>query len=285
MKRTAQTFFVVLLFASTLVGATTQRYIVATKTAVGVVHAAALVRSIEPVPSTDDRHIRAFGIVNAFAADLTADEVNALKASPDVDYVSPVVERHALGLGPAQSLDDEVNPNAQVVPYGIDLVHARDVWPVSRGEGINVVVVDTGIDYTHPELAGAYAGGYNEIAKTNDPKDDNGHGTHVAGTIVAADNGFGVVGIAPRARIWSVKVLDSTGSGSSENIIAALDWVTQQKTKLGGDWVLNFSLGSSTADPIERSAFQKAIANGLLICAASGNDSQPGIPAPVGYPA
>jgi len=286
MKRTAQTFFVVLLFASTVFGAT-QRYIVVTKTPMAVAGARALMKSIDASPQTieTNRHIRAFGIVNGFAADMTSDEAAALKSASNVSYVSPVVERHALDVGPAESLTDVANPFAQVVPYGIDLVHAREVWPVSHGEGINVVIVDTGIDYTHPELSAVYAGGFNELTQTNDPKDDNGHGKHVAGTIAAADNNIGVVGIAPRVKLWSVKVLDSSGSGSSENIIAALDWVTQQKAKLGGDWVLNFSLGSSTPDVTERSAFTRAASSGLLICAASGNDSQAGAPAPVGYPA
>ncbi len=287
MKRTAQTFLFVFLFASTLFAAPTQRYTVVMRAPIGTVRAQTMVRSIEgaPTDSADDRHIRAYHIIDGFSADLTADEAAALKASPGVSYVSPAVERHALDVAPKTSLTDGANPFGQVVPYGIDLVRAREVWPVSRGEGINVVVVDTGIDYTHPELSPVYAGGFNELTGSTDPKDDNGHGTHVSGTIAAADNNIGVVGIAPHVKLWAVKVLDSTGSGSSTDIISALDWVEQQKTAMGGDWVLNFSLGSSTPDVAERAAFQKAVSDGLLICAASGNDSTSMVPAPVGYPA
>ncbi|HSP35332.1 MAG TPA: S8 family serine peptidase [Thermoanaerobaculia bacterium] len=287
MKRTAQTFFFVVLFASTVFGAT-QRYIVATRTATELPRAAAMIRDIESPPTGQPvaRRIRTFHLVNAFAANLDESEVAKLRAADNVSYVAPVVERHALEIGAGTaSQSDTPNPFAQVVPYGIDLVRAREVWPVTRGEGINVVIVDTGIDYTHPELAAVYQGGMNELTGSNDPKDDNGHGTHVAGTIAAADNNVGVVGVAPHVKLWSVKVLDSSGNGTNDSVIAALDWIAQQKKTLGGDWVVNLSLGSATADPTERAAFTKAVQNGLLICAASGNDSTVDLPAPVGYPA
>jgi subtilisin family serine protease len=95
------------------------------------------------------------------------------------------------------------------------MVRAPLVWPVAKGDGINVAVVDTGIDYTHPELKDRYQGGFNAITGTNDPTDDEGHGTHVAGTIAASDNGIGVVGVAPNAKIWSAKVR-ADGSGAMD---------------------------------------------------------------------
>src|SRR5207253_3029035 len=83
------------------------------------------------------------------------------------------------------------------------------------------------------ELAPQYAGGWNAIAKTNATMEDNGHGTHCAGTIGAADNGAGVIGVAPKVRLWAVKVLDAKGSGTSESVIRGIDWVLARKQELG----------------------------------------------------
>src|SRR5712691_5614293 len=169
--------------------AATQRYIVATRTSVPAAHIALMIRDVET--TSQARSVESFRLLAGFAADLTDDEAAAMRKSPDVRYVEAVVERHALDLG-VTTLADTPNPFGQTVPFGIDLVRAREVWPVAHGEGINVVVIDTGIDMTHPDLSPAYAGGYNTYDHTDNPKDDNGHGTHVAGTIAAADNNTGV---------------------------------------------------------------------------------------------
>jgi serine protease len=283
--------FLILALSSTLVAATpTQRYVVATRASVGSVRAALMIRDIESAaaPTPMERDVTAFSSIDGFAADLTDAEVAALRKSPSVQYVEPVAERHAFGLGAIASNTDAINPNGQVVPFGIDLVRAREVWPVTRGEGINVVVIDTGIDYNHPDLARFYAGGYNTYDKTDKPLDDEGHGTHVAGTIAAADNNIGVVGVAPNVKLWAVKVLDKTGSGTTDKIIAGLDWVLAKQKELGGDWIINLSLGSNSANTAERTAFGKAVDAGLLIIAASGNkdpESTLPTPDPVGYPA
>jgi subtilisin family serine protease len=174
----------------------------------------------------------------------------------------------------------------QTVPYGIDLVHARDVWPVTRGKGtVNVVAIDTGIDYTHPDLKAAYAGGYNVFTKTNDPKDDHifGHGTHVAGIIAAADNDFGVVGVAPEVRLWSVKVLDANGQGTDETVMAGLDWVISKKHEVGGKWIVNLSLGAPTPSPAERTAFARTIDEDILVVAAAGNTAFAALDYPAAY--
>jgi serine protease len=103
----------------------------------------------------------------------------------------------------------------------------------------------------------------------------------VAGIIAAADNGFGVVGVAPAARIWSVKVLDKTGSGTTENIVAGIDWAISRKEILGGRWILSLSLGSTGDSPIERDAFARAADAGMLSFAAAGNS---GPQAAIEYP-
>jgi serine protease len=279
-------FLLSLAFATGLLADTRQRYVVATRSLVGAARGLTMIREAAGTPEAEPRAVAAFESINGFAADLTDQEVAALRKAPNVRYVEAVEERHALDAGGESAAAIEASiPFAQTVPFGIDLVRAREVWPVTRGEGVNVVVIDTGVDYTHPDLAAVYAGGFNTFDNTNNPLDDNGHGTHVSGTIAAADNNIGVVGVAPNVRLYAVKVLDSKGSGTSDKVIAALDWVLQQKNTLGGRWVVNLSLGSTNANAAEREAFGRAVDAGLVICAASGNESTTTLVAPVGFPA
>ena len=254
-------------------------------------------------------NVKAFTIINGFAADLTGDEIVQLKKSAEVSYIEPVIERYKFGLASPRlsddstralelvpsTLTDSIFPGQQTIPYGVTMVGAPNVWPVTRGKSLDpriptrVVVVDTGIDYNNPELKGVYKGGFNVVANNNDPLDDDGHGTHVAGTIAAADDGAGVVGIASQVELYSVKVLDECGIGSNLSTIDALTWITDKKKAIGGNWIANFSLGSNKASPGERSAFQKAADAGVLIFAASGNgytkdDPTPTLAFPAGYP-
>jgi len=272
MKQLAAAAAAFVFIATGATAAETQRYLVATKHPF-----ASLVREARAGLRLDGAE--GFGAAfDGYAADLTSDEVAALKQHADVRWVEPVVERHAFAQ-PTR------NPNAQTIPYGIDLVHARDVWPATHTSTINVAVIDSGVDYRHPELQKIWAGGRNFVAKNDDPLDDAGHGTHVAGTIAAANNDSGVAGVAPDVRLWGLKVLNASGSGSSENTIRALDWVIAKKAEIGGNWVVNLSLGSAESSNAEREAFKRGVTAGILIVAASGNDSTATIAAPVSYPA
>ena len=119
-----------------------------------------------------------------------------------------------------------MTPGQQTTPYGVNDVNAPAVWPVTRGKSlangpaIHVAIIDTGIDYNYSELSGAFKGGFNFVARNGDPLDDNGHGTHVAGIIAAANNGSGVVGVASDVDIYSLKVLDICGSQTKIGISA-----------------------------------------------------------------
>jgi subtilisin len=121
----------------------------------------------------------------------------------------------------AISADPKLHAAAQTVPTGVRRIGAT---PTSTGTQINadIVVLDTGIDSSHPDLN--VAGGV-ACTGTGSWVDDNGHGTHVAGITAARDNGDGVVGVAPGARLWSVKVLDSTSYGTWSQMVCGLDWV------------------------------------------------------------
>ncbi|HEX9985399.1 MAG TPA: S8 family serine peptidase [Thermoanaerobaculia bacterium] len=254
----------------------TQRYLVATRQVVTGESVTLRNRDAEPVVIT--RNVRTFRELGGFVADLTAAEVTALRLSADVRYVEPVIERYAYQVTTRRI-------GGQAVPYGIDSVRARDAWVGTKGENVNVVVVDTGVDFQHGDLGSVYAGGTNVIDPKALPMDDNGHGTHVAGTIAAADNSFGVVGIAPKVRLWAVKVLDANGQGSSASVVAGVDWAIARKRELGGRWILNFSLGSPRSSTFEREAFQRLADAGILAVAATGNDSSNLAAAPVGFPA
>jgi subtilisin len=204
-----------------------------------------------------------FHHVSGFAARLTPSEAKALERSSLVRWVEPDPERSIRGTVPGEL----ASSGPQQVPYGITMMRAAEVWPVTRGGAVRVGVVDTGIDYNHPDLAPLYRGGRNFVAGNDDPADDHGHGTHVAGTIAALDNDFGVVGMAPDVELYALKVLGADGKGSSRMLIQAVQWAIDNRLQ-----VLNMSLGSPSSAQLERDIFRKAEEAGIIVIAASGND-------------
>lgn len=259
-----------------------QHYIVGTRVSPRAVADDVLANDLPPrVWRNRTTPFHSFRSVDAFEADLTWDEAQALKKRPDVAYVEMDQPVHMLA--------DSVTPGTETTPYGITMVNAPQVWAVTKGKSvgsgtpIHVAIIDTGISYADSELAPAYKGGFNELTGTTDPLDDNGHGTHVAGTIAAAMNGEGVVGVAPDVDIYSVKVLDACGSGQTTTILRGIDWIMAKKAEIGGNWIMSLSLGSDGASAAEASAFQNAYNAGILTFAAAGN----GYPDSVGlsYPA
>ncbi|MFA5138434.1 MAG: S8 family peptidase [Elusimicrobiota bacterium] len=186
-----------------------------------------------------------------------------------VPAVQPVPALPAL---PKPLAADPPSAEAQKTPWGIDRVHARDAWSVTRGQGVKVAVVDTGIA-KHADLK--IAGGYNCIDPAKPFDDDHGHGTHVAGTIAAQDNDQDVVGVAPDVTLYGVKVLSGDGSGTFADIVEGIQWCVDNKMDLA-----NFSLGASEGEQALADAIKAAAAAGLTIVAAAGNSG-----GAVGYPA
>jgi subtilisin len=178
----------------------------------------------------------------------------------------------AVGVQPAPAAAGDAE-----VPWGVARVNAPAAWSRGQGQGVRVAVIDTGVDCTHPDLQCDFASGMNILAPGTDPMDDNEHGTHVSGTIAARQDGKGVVGVAPKATIIPVKVLDKDGAGSLSDIVKGINWAT----KAGVD-VINMSLGGDTGSPALQRAVNKALAAGVVIVAAAGN-SGPG-PDTVGFP-
>ncbi len=205
-----------------------------------------------------------YTIVDAVAANIPAAAVSALLRNPRVVTVEADIEAHAI--------DAELDDSWGVKHIGAGVVHDGGNTGVDdTGAAVKVAVIDTGIDYTHPDLNANYAGGWDFFNNDNDPMDDNGHGTHVAGTIAAEDDGAGVVGVAPEARIYALKVLNEKGSGYFSDIIAALQWAVDN-----GIQVTNNSYGSSrNPGTIVEAAFANSAAAGVLHIAAAGNSGKP----------
>ncbi len=162
------------------------------------------------------------------------------------------------------------------IPWGVQRIGAPQAWSRTQGQGAAVAVIDTGIDATHPDLKGQVAGGINilDAAHPDSWADDEGHGTHVAGTIAGLGADGGVAGVAPQAKLYAVKVLDKDGNGNYSDVIAGIEWAMNHGIKIA-----NMSLGADEgSEPLHR-AVQAALAKGMLIIAAAGNTG-----GSVGYP-
>lgn len=172
-----------------------------------------------------------------------------------------------------------VQAMAQTRDWGMDKIKATLAWSAGyTGKGVKVAVIDSGVG-PHDDVI--VSGGISFVPYTTSYSDDNGHGTHVAGIISAENNSFGVVGVAPDASIYAVKVLDSLGSGYVSDIIKGLDWAITNKMD-----IVNMSLGFYYDSPSLDAAINNAVSKGILVVAAAGNSGNyTGFPFTVSYPA
>src|SRR3989338_2380272 len=215
----------------------------------------------------EEKIVRAFGgtisytysITPAIAASVPEAAINGLLRNPNVaavemdDFVYPA--------------DVELDNSWGVAKIGAGTVHANG----NSGTGGRIGIIDSGINYNHPDLVGVYAGGHDFVQEddsTGDgPMDVYGHGTHVAGTACATDNGIGVVGVAPDCDLYALRVLNDDGVGSWSRTIAAMEWAVAH-----GIQVVNLSLGNSkNPGTAVKRAFDNAAAAGVVIVAAAGN--------------
>ena len=200
-----------------------------------------------------------YHLVPAIAASIPEAAIQGLLRNPRVTSIEPDITVYAI--------DAELDNAWGVKHIGAGTVHDGG----NRGAEMKIAIIDSGIDYTHPDLDANYDGGYDFVNDDTDPMDDYGHGTHVAGTVAAEDDGVGVVGVAPEARIYALKVLGADGSGLYSDVIAALQWARDN-----GIQVTNNSYGSSD-DPGDtvKAAFDNSYAAGVLHVAAAGNSGIP----------
>jgi serine protease len=221
---------------------------------------------------------RQFGCADTVAALVPGETINALRHDPTVAFVEEDRPVRMLQLDPAVDAP-QLPALPELVPWGVggddQTAGVRATQAGADGEGVSVGVLDTGVG-PHPDLE--VAGGYNFVANTEEYADDVGHGTHVAGTIAASQNGIGLVGIAPKVQLYALKVLNERGTGRTSNIIAGLQWAIDHHLQ-----VLNMSFGSSQSSQAEQRAIQAAAHAGIVMVAASGNEGT-SVSYPAAYP-
>lgn len=185
------------------------------------------------------------------------------------------IKHRANIIGCSQKPDKPVFPpiEPKLKEWGVLAVNAVSAWEVSRGDGVKVCVLDTGVCKGHPDLDDNILGGESFVG--GDYDDDNGHGCHVSGIIAALDNSIGVTGVAPGAKIFAAKVLDAGGTGWASDIADGIISCVNN-----GVDIINASLGAGSPSGVIEQAVQIANQSGVLFIAAAGNES-----GPVGWPA
>jgi subtilisin len=212
--------------------------------------------------------------LKGFAARLGERQLDQVRADPDVAFVSPDRAVQIATRVPLLSGD--------AAPTGVRRIGAASAADAHQASTAAVAVIDTGIDLTHPDLNAVSGKNCTSKRKTATAQDDNGHGTHVAGTIAAENDGGGVVGVAPGTRLYAVKVLNASGQGTWSQVICGIDWVTQKTNSLNIK-VANMSLagfgladglcGNLIGDALNR-AICRSTAAGVTYAVAAGNSGQ-----------
>ncbi|WP_432116551.1 S8 family peptidase [Streptomyces sp. S1] len=196
--------------------------------------------------------------LNGYTATLDATAARRLAADPSVASVeqNQVVR------------SDATQNNA---PWGLDRIDQANLplsgtytYPDSAGAGVTAYVIDTGVRISHSELAGRAVNGYDAVQNDTVAQDGNGHGTHVATTVAGT-----TYGVAKKAKVVAVRVLDNNGSGTTAGVIAGIDWVTSHHTA-GVPAVANLSLGGGASTTLDN-AVKRSIADGITYAVAAGN--------------
>ncbi|MCM3293593.1 S8 family peptidase [Paenibacillus sp. MER 180] len=155
------------------------------------------------------------------------------------------------------------------IPWGVKHIKAPQAWSTTTGYRVHIGVIDTGADFHHPDLRHSLTRGINLIQRGLPPHDDNGHGTHIAGTIAAANQMYGIIGVAPRAIIHPVKAFDENGAAFVSDIIQGIDWCVRH-----GMNIINMSFGMKTRSKSLLTAVTNAYNAGVTVVASSGNDAK-----------
>lgn len=217
--------------------------------------------------------IKQFWIVNAIAVNASPDLIEMLSTRDDIarielDSEVKIVENYSVQVSQGQV--NSATPD-------IKRINATSIWQLGiDGTGINVSVIDTGINAAHPDISGRVIKWVDYVKSQSSPYDDNGHGTHVAGTVGGNGSGGTTTGVAPNVSLLGVKVLDSTGSGSESSVISGIEWSVNNRAN-----IISMSLGTSLTwttancdayDSAMTTAINNAVNAGVVVVAAAGND-------------
>ena len=204
--------------------------------------------------------------VNGFSAVVPRGQIDDITSDPRVNYIEQdsivSIFKKPSGTPGKGGSGGSTDQPTQEIPTGITRINGPGLGSVN----VDVAVIDTGIDSSHPDLN--VVSGIN-FAKGKSWSDGNGHGTHVAGTIAAKNNEIGVVGVAPDARLHAVKVLDNRGSGFMSDVIAGVNWVAVNADTIE---VANMSLGGSRSSTLN-AAVENAVSAGVVFVVSAGNAS------------
>lgn len=203
-------------------------------------------------------------LANACLCEVDSEEssIKSLAMDPTVEFIEDDLEGE-VQVVPFLSMD--IKKSSQEIPWGVQKIGAPPVWKDIRGEGVRVGIIDTGVDLNHPDLKD----NVKEVCGVLDCKniiDDNGHGSHVAGTIAALDNDIGVVGVAPKVDLYPVKAFNKSGRGNISNVIDALNWCIEKKVQ-----VVNMSFGFTNNSMALERAIKEAYRQNIVLVAAAGN--------------
>ncbi|MFB7233548.1 S8 family peptidase [Streptomyces sp. NPDC056269] len=197
--------------------------------------------------------------INGYAVELSEAQARKLAADP---AVASVVQNRVFTV-------DGTQPSPP--SWGLDRIDQRALplnqsytYPDSAGQGVTAYIIDTGVRITHSDFGGRASNGYDAIDNDNTAQDGHGHGTHVAGTVAGTS-----YGVAKKAKIVGVRVLNNQGSGTTAQVVAGIDWVTRNAVKPA---VANMSLGGGVDSALD-TAVRNSIASGVTYAVAAGNDN------------
>lgn len=229
--------------------------------------------SITRSANISSSEVEKIGKFNTFAVEINEDQRKSLLNDPEVAFVEPNATVIRASLGEIEPLNahsaqlqmrSAVTTGTELTPWGLPAIGADlTVNNGYTGKTVKVAVLDTGIA-PHPDLN--IAGGVSFVDGTSSYDDDNGHGTHVAGTIAAQLNQIGVVGVAPDSELYAVKVLDQRGFGDYGKVIQGIAWAIEN-----GMDIISMSFGGSQFSQALLDTIQFADASGILLVAAAGN--------------
>ncbi|MER5742107.1 S8 family peptidase [Streptomyces sp. NPDC059913] len=197
--------------------------------------------------------------LNGYSVELSEAQAKKFAADPAVESVAQNRTFHVTGT--------QTSPPS----WGLDRIDQKSLplnqsytYPDHAGAGVTAYIIDTGVRISHSDFGGRASNGYDAIDNDNTAQDGHGHGTHVAGTVAGTS-----YGVAKKAKIVAVRVLDNSGSGTTDQVVAGIDWVTANAVKPA---VANMSLGGG-ADAVLDAAVRKSIASGVTYAVAAGNES------------